>query len=261
MRRFEFSEGSSNKFWQIDVSGNQFTVSYGRLGTAGKVQTKSWPSAAAAKNEADKLVKSKLAKGYREVAAPKAGQTPKAASATVDPTGPMSERVFWALMARLNWAKTGDDDAVIRPVVQALAQRPVADIFAFDDLLAEKLYALDTRDMAKGMYRDSVDPDDGDEYLSPDDFLYLRCVVVANGQKFFERVLKNPNKAPQEMEFEALLTVARVAYEEKTGDEYNHVTPVSWESFSNKKGWEPAAKTRAGRFTGQAVPPGNRRPS
>src|SRR5690349_3889077 len=33
---------------------------------------------------------------------------------------------------------TGDDEAVIKPTVEALSNLPVEDIFRFDDLLAEK---------------------------------------------------------------------------------------------------------------------------
>jgi predicted DNA-binding WGR domain protein len=65
-RRFEFTSGSSNKFWEISPSGNSFTVRFGRLGTAGQSQTKSFADEAKAKHEADHLVAEKLKKGYQE---------------------------------------------------------------------------------------------------------------------------------------------------------------------------------------------------
>jgi len=65
-RRFEFTSGSSNKFWEISLSGNSFTVRFGRLGTAGQSQTKSFADEAKAKHEADHLVAEKLKKGYQE---------------------------------------------------------------------------------------------------------------------------------------------------------------------------------------------------
>ena len=34
MRRFELSEGSSNKFWEIAGEGAGYTVRYGKIGTA-----------------------------------------------------------------------------------------------------------------------------------------------------------------------------------------------------------------------------------
>jgi len=173
----------------------------------------------------------------------------------------MSEEVFWQLIALLDWKRTGDDDAVLRPVITALSRMEVEDIFAFDDLLARKLYALDTREVCRGTYRGQLDPDDGEQYISADDFLYSRCVIVANGKALFEQVLANPMSAPQGLEFEALLYVASEAYEQKTEQEYEHVTPLSWESFSNREGWKPTARTRPGPYTSEAVPPGNRRPT
>jgi uncharacterized protein (TIGR02996 family) len=66
MRTFTYSDAKSHKFWNIELQGNAFTVTYGRQGTAGQTQTKTFPGAAAAQKEHDKLVKEKLAKGYRE---------------------------------------------------------------------------------------------------------------------------------------------------------------------------------------------------
>ncbi len=87
MRRFELSDGASNKFWEVDVEGSSLTVRFGRIGTGGQTQTKSFASAALATAEHDKLVKEKVKKGYGEVVAtgtlaavaPKASPSPSAA--------------------------------------------------------------------------------------------------------------------------------------------------------------------------------------
>lgn len=65
-RRFKFSKGSSNKFWEISTSGTDVTVCFGRIGTQGQSQTKSFPDDAAASKHAEKLISQKLAKGYKE---------------------------------------------------------------------------------------------------------------------------------------------------------------------------------------------------
>ena len=70
MRRFEFSEGSSNKFWQACLQGSDLKISWGKIGTTGQQQTKSFASPTAAQAELDKLVAEKSKKGYVEVAAP-----------------------------------------------------------------------------------------------------------------------------------------------------------------------------------------------
>jgi hypothetical protein len=148
----------------------------------------------------------------------------------------MNEDVFWALIATLDWKQTGDDDAVIAPVVRALAERPVEDIFRFEDILAEKLYLLDAevyaRQTGESAYRGA------DELFSVDTFLYARCCVVANGRAFFERVLGDPFAMPKGLEFEALLTVPEEAYTRATeGDEYPHSHTPDYETFSNSDGW------------------------
>jgi DNA ligase-1 len=66
-RRFEFSEGNSNKFWEISVQGKEMTVHFGRIGTAGQTKTKEFADANAAQKEADKLIAEKTEKGYEEV--------------------------------------------------------------------------------------------------------------------------------------------------------------------------------------------------
>ena len=68
-RYFEFVGGTSAKFWETTISGNEVTVRFGRIGTEGQTQTKTLPDAQAAVKHAEKLIASKAAKGYRETAA------------------------------------------------------------------------------------------------------------------------------------------------------------------------------------------------
>jgi uncharacterized protein (TIGR02996 family) len=67
MRRYEFTEGSSKKFWEIDLEGESFTTRWGRLGTDGQEKTQDFESAAEARKAHDKLVAEKEKKGYRLV--------------------------------------------------------------------------------------------------------------------------------------------------------------------------------------------------
>jgi hypothetical protein len=145
----------------------------------------------------------------------------------------MEEETFWGLIQRLDWARAGDDTAVVEPVVVALTAMPVEEIHAFQEMLARKLYALDGRSWYE---QAGPEPDS----LSGDDFLYARCVVVANGRSFYEGVLANPSRMPKEMEFESLLYVARKAEERKVGRTDGIDTQVSYESFSNPAGWHPS---------------------
>lgn len=151
------------------------------------------------------------------------------------PASAVSDEQFWSLIGRLDWKRLGDDDAVVRPLVNALKALPVEEIYAFDDLLAWKLYALDTEAHARHMGEESYQGPE--EHFSVDSFLYTRCCVVANGREVYQEILRDPAEFPEDAEFGALLYVASEAYEEKTGEKYAHDSPVSYETFSNRVGW------------------------
>jgi len=81
MRRFELVEGTSSKFWEVELADSSVTVRFGRIGTNGQTKTKDFASPAAAKKEYDSLVTEKTGKGYGEV-----GVAPGSALAAVAPT-------------------------------------------------------------------------------------------------------------------------------------------------------------------------------
>lgn len=67
MPRYEFVEGTSSKFWEIELEGSSFTTRWGRIGTDGQEKTKDFGSPAEAKKEYDKLIASKVKSGYELV--------------------------------------------------------------------------------------------------------------------------------------------------------------------------------------------------
>ncbi|MBX3232073.1 MAG: DUF4132 domain-containing protein [Labilithrix sp.] len=108
MRRFELSEGTSNKFWQVAIEdGKTLHVSFGKIGTKGQTQRKDFAAPPAATAEMEKLIREKTKKGYKEVAPPPASPAP-APSAPAPPLGaPLSskgeaagDRVFWTPAAK-----------------------------------------------------------------------------------------------------------------------------------------------------------------
>ena len=149
----------------------------------------------------------------------------------------MDDAAFWGLIDHLDWGHDGDDERVIKPVVDRLASLADAEIGSFHEILAQKLYDLDGRAWAR---------ESGDEIwlgepdrLSVDEFLYARAAVVARGRATFDAVLADPTQMPKNAGFEALLYVAANAYERKTGLEWDDLddTEVSYETFSNDEGW------------------------
>ncbi len=65
-RYFEFHDDKSAKFWEICVSDATMTVRFGRVGTQGQSQAKSFPDPETARTQAEKLISEKTAKGYVE---------------------------------------------------------------------------------------------------------------------------------------------------------------------------------------------------
>jgi uncharacterized protein (TIGR02996 family) len=87
MPRYEFSEGTSNKFWEISLQGTSFKTTYGKIGTPGTSTLKEFGDAAKARKEYDKLIAEKTKKGYSLVGddAPSAPAPAKPAAAAKKP--------------------------------------------------------------------------------------------------------------------------------------------------------------------------------
>jgi uncharacterized protein (TIGR02996 family) len=83
VRTFSYSDAKSHKFWNIELKGTSFTVIFGRIGTAGQTQTKTFADEEKARKEHDKLVREKLGKGYIETT-PAAGSGPEALRAALE---------------------------------------------------------------------------------------------------------------------------------------------------------------------------------
>jgi predicted DNA-binding WGR domain protein len=58
--------GSSAKFWEVSSSGCELTTRWGRIGTGGQSQTKSFADEAAAIKAMERLIAEKTGKGYVE---------------------------------------------------------------------------------------------------------------------------------------------------------------------------------------------------
>lgn len=149
-------------------------------------------------------------------------------------TGGMSKKDFFKLLDMLDWDKQGDDEAVLEPLITYLSQQEDETIFLFDDKMAQLLYALDTKKIAKWAYMD-------EDYFSADGFLYTRCIALVNGEAFYDAILNGRRRLDSKMEFESILYVAMEAWAKrhaKDVSEYPYITKVSYETGSNKEGWE-----------------------
>ncbi|MCC6523755.1 MAG: DUF4240 domain-containing protein [Polyangiaceae bacterium] len=166
--------------------------------------------------------------GYATACDQSAARIEAAAVAAAKPT--MTEDDFWMIIEGL---RGGRDAKLLPRAMRALARWPERDIIEFEEILARKLYEIDTEAHA---CRGKAGPFEG----SGDGFLYDRCAVVVQGRVFYERVRSDPSAMPAEDEAELdeeLLHLAPDAYEAKTDARLVHSTRVSYETGCNGKGW------------------------
>jgi Protein of unknown function (DUF4240) len=142
-----------------------------------------------------------------------------------------SDTDFWHIISLFDWSKK-ESAEIMAPAIKKLAAMPVVNIYLFADKLAEKLHQLDTRAHGKAYLKN-----EDDNYLSVDDFLYIRCAVVAEGKAYFDKVLQNPSEFPADLSFEPILNLPDQAYELKTGRTFEYAPTVSYETYSNTKAW------------------------
>ncbi len=146
----------------------------------------------------------------------------------------MNRRQFFKLiMIVCDWDASGDDDKVLRPLIECLAQQPDETIFSFDEIMAELLYELDTRKNFEEACKVYAHCDDT--------FLYSRCVALINGEEYYAMVKEGKISDIWDMEFEAILYVPMWAWgkkHDKSPDDYPYLTTKSYETGSNVDGWK-----------------------
>ena len=147
----------------------------------------------------------------------------------------MNEQEFWSLIAAINTKKlrSCDEKAAILPLERRLSECPESELFAFEEHLSQKLYALDAAE-----YADNA----GESGDSGDAFLYARCFVVAAGRDQYEATKRDPTLMPKSIDewCEPLLYAHRSAWSKLTGKDqgaWPFSPSVSYESFSNRSAW------------------------
>ncbi|TMN20405.1 DUF4240 domain-containing protein [Pseudoxanthomonas sp. X-1] len=142
---------------------------------------------------------------------------------------------FWKLMGRVDLAalEAGDEDEALSSVGSALAAMDVTRIAGFQEQLAQVLFAIDGESYVRNA---------GDSGTSDDGFLYVRCYVVARGERYYVRVKAKPENMPKSIDqwCESLLYVASNAWAARTGgdpEDWEFEASVSYESGSNESLW------------------------
>ena len=155
---------------------------------------------------------------------------------------PFSEDDFWQTIHLLDWSKEEEDSAgILAPAVAHLSALDESAIYRFQDILAEKLFQLDKAVYAQHLGENAPKQSGA---FSSDYFLYARACVVANGKEYYDEVLTDPAQMPKGYTFEPLLSLAKRAYYNKTGRNFDYLPPLSYETFSNPEGWETSLMER-----------------
>ncbi|RYU93634.1 DUF4240 domain-containing protein [Emticicia agri] len=208
-RTFIFRGDGSDKFWRVSIEDTTLTVFFGKSGTLGRVESKTFPSGVEAEKEANRLIAEKLKKGYKE------------ANTVI-----FGEEDFWNMIERARKNSEGEVDYQASVVSEMLSERPVAEMIEFGKILNRLLHASYRSDWWGAAYLINGG-------CSDDGFEYFRCWVILKGKKAYDEACENPESLAKyineenigECEAESLLYAASTAYNQKTGksDFYDHI--------------------------------------
>lgn len=212
-----YQDEKSNEFWKIDVVGNSYSITSGKIGTQGSIQFKIFESPEECAKEAEQLIRTKLEEGYWQVEGSENLIRPHA----------MNEEEFWKL---LETAKTMgiDMEEQVEWLIRTLSGRSVREIVEFDVWLHSFHYASCQSSLW------------GAAYIilggcSDDSFDYFRAWLIYAGKEVYNRALQDPESLIPVLEkledyeypeYEDLLYAASDAYQEKTGrndDDYQEL--------------------------------------
>lgn len=111
------TEPGHNKFWSVSVDGNKIKTQWGKIGTKGQFSVKEFPTAAAAKAQAQKIIDSKITGGYvhagtmphqwHDSGEPNAATAAPASATTPPPAPKAAAPATGELDAVDNWVQTG----------------------------------------------------------------------------------------------------------------------------------------------------------
>ncbi len=111
-RYFEFNQGTSDKFWEIEFSELSFKVRWGRCGTAGQSKEKSFESEAETVKKGEQLIKEKLKEGYLEITAGNSGSEQQDSEASTKVSAPKA----------VNKAKTAPESSNLSQAASAKSE-------------------------------------------------------------------------------------------------------------------------------------------
>lgn len=174
----EFKDEDSNKFWEISVSGSQHTVRFGKIGTNGTGKRKEFGSETEALQDAEKLIQSKIKKGYREVNDNHPSEQPETKAASgKNNLSFMTEEAFFKLLSFHGYS--GGDPQEYIEIVRVDDLTDDASILE----TTKEIYGIDFNDaIRKDYYLKLAFVDKNKNYLDEEDF-FNHAVTLEGGAK------------------------------------------------------------------------------
>jgi len=193
-RTFINRDQLSDKFWNVETSGNTQRVTFGKTGTKGRETVKEYASEQECIQETEKLIAQKLKKGYFEI---KEGEPIPEKRIISD--AEREEIYFWEAIEKSNKHKNAhwseyDIDEHLECLTEYLSKFGKERLILFEKVLQEKLSALYTAEIAELSIILECDfkEENGvyifDDYLSDDGFIYFRCWLLLKGKEFFNDI-------------------------------------------------------------------------
>lgn len=189
--------GVSDKFWNVEYSGNTQKIVFGKTGTKGRETTKEFADEKECIRESEKLISQKIRKGYIEI--PEHDEIPQKAELSETEK---ADIYFWEAIEKSNKYKNAhwseyDVDEHLENLTVYLSRFGKERLVLFEKTLQEKLSALYTAEIAELsiILECEFSADNGsyifNDYLSDDGFIYFRCWLLLKGRAFFEDIQKD----------------------------------------------------------------------
>lgn len=202
-RTFDYQDDKSSKFWEVTQNGNVVTVRYGKTGTTGQTQDKTFDDAAAAVKHKAKLIAEKVGKGYVERGGSQAASVsvPEATAVTATDSAALLSAEPTAKKATTKTAAKTTPAKAVKPAAPAKPKNPAQDPEATpDSLLAlldkddatNRLLAKHPRASAELLEKLSHSSDKATRQGVAGNPNTAPVVYVKLGQQFPQEFLANP---------------------------------------------------------------------
>ena len=206
-RYFTNTKAGSNKFWYAALKNKTLIISYGRIGTTGQQLKKEFTNKMLCNAEADKLIREKIRKGYREV------KERPAVSQPASPFSPMNKETFWKLINSSLQKKNLERQA--NYLTKELSKLSKKDLASFENIYNRLDNACYTWNLWAAAYTIHLG-------CSDDSFTDFRAWLITRGEIIYTKALASPDslsalsikKLEQSKDGEYFLFLASKVYED-----------------------------------------------